>query len=54
MHNPEVNKAEHDKMFNDTAYMQGYFKNIDENLEAVKDIVGKHEVDIKVLKNRPV
>lgn len=54
MHNSEINKAEHGKMFNDTAHMQRDFKNIDENLEAVKDIIGKHEVDIKVLKNRPV
>lgn len=54
MHNSEINKAEHDKMSNDIAHIQGYLKNVDENLEAVKDIIGRHEVDIKVLKNRPV
>ena len=54
MHNSEVNKAEHDKMFNEMAYMEGHLKNIDENLDAVKEIIGRHEVDIRVLKNRPV
>ncbi|NMB27294.1 MAG: hypothetical protein GX987_04505 [Tissierellia bacterium] len=54
MHNSEVNKAEHDKMFNKMAYMEGHLKNIDENLDAVKEIIGRHEVDIRVLKNRPV
>lgn len=54
MHNSEINKAEHDKMSNDIAHIQGYLNNIDENLEAVKDIIGRHEVDIKVLKNRSV
>lgn len=54
MHNSEVNKAEHDKMLNEMAYMEGHLKNIDENLNAVKEIIGKHEVDIRVLKNRPV
>ncbi|MBV1817989.1 hypothetical protein L0P54_03300 [Anaerosalibacter bizertensis] len=54
MHNSEINKAEHDKMSNDIAHIQGYLKNVDENLEAVKDIIGRHEVDIKVLKNRSV
>ena len=53
-HNSEVNKAEHDKMVNEMAYMEGHLKNIDENLNAVKEIIGKHEVDIRVLKNRPV
>jgi len=29
-------------------------KNINENIGAVKEILGHHEVDIQVLKRRPV
>lgn len=53
-HSAEVNKAEHDRMFNDIDHMKGYLKNIDENLDAVKEILGRHEVGIAVLKRRPV
>ena len=53
-HSAQVNKAEHDKMANDIAHIQGNVKNISENLDAVKEIIGRHEVDLKVLKNRPV
>lgn len=47
-------KAEHDKMLIDIAKMQGYEKNISENIDAIKEIIGRHEVDIAVLKKRPV
>ena len=53
-HNSNVNKAEHDKMDNTISHMQGDIKNIDENIGAVKEIIGHHEVDIQVLKKRPV
>lgn len=53
-HSPQVNKAEHDKITNDIAHISGHIKNIDENIDAVKDIIGRHEVDITVLKRRPV
>lgn len=53
-HSAQVNKAEHDKMANDIAHIQGNVKNIAENIDAVKEIIGRHEVDLKVLKNRPV
>ena len=53
-HSAQVNKAEHDSMMNDIAHIQGYVKNIYENIDAVKEIIGRHEVDLKVLKNRPV
>lgn len=53
-HSAEVNKAEHDRMFNDIDHMKGHLKNIDESLDAVKEILGRHEVDIAVLKRRPV
>ncbi|MFL0197526.1 hypothetical protein ACJDU8_18440 [Clostridium sp. WILCCON 0269] len=29
-------------------------KNIDENIDVMKEILGRHEVDIAVLKRRPV
>ena len=53
-HNSNVNKAEHDKMDNTISHMQGNIKSIDENIGAVKEIIGHHEVDIQVLKKRPV
>ncbi|WP_352404348.1 hypothetical protein [Sporanaerobacter acetigenes] len=53
-HSAQVNKAEHDKMANDIAHIQGNVKNIAENIDAVKEIIGRHEVDLKVLKNRSV
>ena len=53
-HNSNVNKAEHDKMDNTISHMQGDIKSIDENIGAVKEIIGHHEVDIQVLKKRPV
>ncbi|MDD3224269.1 MAG: hypothetical protein PHX70_06110 [Clostridium sp.] len=53
-HSSQVNKAEHDKITNDIAHISGHIKNIDENIGAVKDIIGRHEVDITVLKRRPV
>lgn len=53
-HSAQVNKAEHDKMTNDIVHIEGSIKNIDENIGAVKDIIGRHEVDITVLKRRPV
>ena len=34
--------------------IRGCLKNIDENIGAVKEIIGRHEVDITVLKRRPV
>ena len=53
-HNSNVNKAEHDNMFNKIAHIEGHLKNIDENIDALKEIIGRHEVDITVLKRRPV
>lgn len=53
-HSSEINKSERDKMSNDIAYIKGYLKNIDENIDVMKEILGKHEVDIAVLKRRPV
>lgn len=53
-HNSNVNKAEHDNMFNKIAQIEGHLKNIDENIDALKEIIGRHEVDITVLKRRPV
>jgi hypothetical protein len=53
-HKADINKAEHDKMFNDIAHIEGHLKNIDENIDAVKEIIGRHEVDITILKRRPV
>jgi len=53
-HNSSVNKAEHDNMSNTILHIEGSLKNIDENIGAVKEILGRHEVDITVLKRRPV
>jgi len=53
-HKVEVNKAEIDKISNDIAHISGHLKNIDENIDAVKEVLGRHEVDITVLKRRPV
>jgi len=53
-HKAEINKSEHDKMINDSAHIEGHLKNIDENIDAVKEIIGRHEVDITILKRRPV
>jgi len=53
-HNSNVNKAEHDNISNAISHIEGNLKNIDENIGAVKEILGRHEVDITVLKRRPV
>lgn len=53
-HCSEVNKAEHDKMFNSIAHIEGHQKNVDDNIDAIKSIIGKYEVDIEILKRRPV
>ena len=53
-HKAEVNKAEHDKMFMDIADIKGQLKNVNENIDGMKEIIGRHEVDITVLKRRPV
>jgi hypothetical protein len=53
-HSSEVSKAERNKISNDIAHIQGDVKNINENIDAVKEILGRHEVDITVLKRRPV
>lgn len=53
-HNSEVNTAERDKISNDIAHISGHLKSIDENIDAVKEVLGRHEVDITVLKRRPV
>ena len=50
----EVNKTEHDRMNIDIARIQRLQKNMSENLDAMKDIIGRHEIDITVLKKRPV
>ncbi|WP_368489917.1 hypothetical protein [Clostridium sp. BJN0013] len=53
-HSAEVNKAEKDKLNNDIAHIKEHLKNIDENIDVMKEILGRHEVDIAVLKRRPV
>ncbi len=53
-HKADVNKAEHDKMAMDISQIQGYQKNVSESIDAIKEIIGRHEVDITVLKRRPV
>jgi hypothetical protein len=53
-HNSEVSKAERDRLNNDIAHISGHLKSIDENIDAVKEVLGRHEVDITVLKRRPV
>ena len=53
-HKADINKAEHDNMSNNIAHIEGHLKNIDENIDAVKEIIGRHEVDITILKRRPV
>lgn len=53
-HSSEINKAERDKISNDIAHISGHLKNIDESIDAVKEILGRHEVDITILKRRPV
>jgi len=53
-HNSNVNKAEYDNISNAISHIEGNLKNIDENIGAVKEILGRHEVDITVLKRRPV
>lgn len=52
--NSNVNKAEYDNMFNKIAHVEENLKNTDENIDAFKKIIGRHEVDITVLKRRPV
>ncbi|MFL0198145.1 hypothetical protein ACJDU8_21635 [Clostridium sp. WILCCON 0269] len=53
-HSAEVNKAEHDKMSNNIAHMEGHLKNIDESVDVMKEVLGRHEIDITILKRRPV
>ncbi|MBS3971041.1 MAG: hypothetical protein KGZ94_13120, partial [Clostridia bacterium] len=53
-HKADINKAEHDQMLNNLAYMEGAVNNVKENIGAIKEIIGRHEVDITVLKRRPV
>ena len=53
-HKADVNKAEHDKMLIDISKIQGYQKDISESIDAMKEIIGRHEVDIAVLKRRSV
>ena len=53
-HKAEINKAEHDNMFNKIAHMEGHLKNIDESIEVMKDVIGHHQIDIEILKRRPV
>lgn len=53
-HSSQVAKAERDRLNNDIAHISGHLKSIDENIDAVKEVLGRHEVDITVLKRRPV
>lgn len=53
-HKADVNKAEHDNMFNKMAHIEGHLKNIDGSIEVMKDFIGHHQVDIEILKRRPV
>ena len=53
-HSAEVNKAEHDKMSNQIAHIEGNLESINENIDVLKDMTGRHEVDINILKRRPV
>jgi acyl-CoA reductase-like NAD-dependent aldehyde dehydrogenase len=45
-HNSSVDKAEHDNMSNTISHIESNLKNIDENIEAVKENLGRHEVVI--------
>lgn len=53
-HSSEVSKAELDKISNEVAHISGDIKSIDENMDAIKEVLGKHEIDIRVLQRRPV
>ena len=53
-HKAETNKAEHDKMLIDISQIHGYYKSVSENIDAIKEVIGRHEIDITVLKRRPV
>lgn len=53
-HSAQVNKAEHDKMDNDIAHIEGKLNSIGESIDVLKDMTGRHEVDINILKRRPV
>lgn len=53
-HSAEVNKAEHDKMSNDIARLQGDVTNLTETSKSVFEMYGEHEAEIRKLKRRPV
>lgn len=50
----EISGSEKNKIDNDTdiEHIRSDIKNINENIDAIKRIIGRHEVDIKVLKGR--
>ena len=53
-HNSNVNAGEHDTMFNKITHIEGHLKNISESVDVMKDVIGRHQIDIEILKRRPV
>lgn len=51
-HKSEVNKAEHDKMMNDIAYIRGDIENIKDTTSAIFEMYGEHEAEIIKLKKK--
>lgn len=49
-HSAEVNKAEHDNMINDIAYMKGQIESIKRDLSRVEEATANNWVDIARLK----
>lgn len=49
-HNSEVNKAEHDRMFNDIAYIKGQVEQIKRDLNRVEEATANNWLDIARLK----
>jgi chromosome segregation ATPase len=61
VHSSEVSKAKMDKMSIDISHIQGDIEyieknisNVDENINVIKSMLGHHEVDIGVLKNKMI
>ncbi|NMA82989.1 MAG: hypothetical protein GX962_03885 [Epulopiscium sp.] len=53
-HKADINKAEHGKMTGEIEQTREHLRNMDENINVIKEITGRHEIDITVLKRRPV
>ncbi|KGG80963.1 hypothetical protein Y919_03400 [Caloranaerobacter azorensis H53214] len=60
-HKAEINKAEHDKIINNLAHLNGKITNMKNTLKSIKEdnksiieVLGEHEISIRTLKRRPV